>query len=379
MRLSNPWETQVLPAFEQRTAEVASRPASAPAPNVGAPAPKVGAPAPNVGTLASAERWLRAGMPIVVPTETVYGLAACASDAEAVARVFAIKGRPADNPLIAHVASTAAAQALAAAWSRRAQALAERFWPGPLTLVVGAREPMPWLSAGLDSIALRMPAHAFTRALIERVGPLAAPSANLSGRPSPTEARHALADLAGAVPLVVDGGELEHGLESTVVDVRGERAVLLRPGAVTLEALEACLAEPVALPGEDEPVRSPGMKYRHYSPRAELWVYPAAPDFDAARRLLAADAARLQASGRRVVVIASEPSGSVRSIALPADPAAVARSLFGWLRRADELGADAILIQGVACEGIGRAVMDRLLRAASVVRDARREASGNRT
>lgn len=328
---------------------------------------------PNLAALRSAERWLRQAEPVVVPTETVYGLAALAHDRTGVERVFQIKGRPADNPLIAHVADLEQARTLGRL-GPLAEELARLFWPGPLTLVVDAREPLPWLSAGLDSIALRLPSHAFMRALIERAGPIAAPSANLSGRPSPTHAAHARADLAGLVPLIVDGGALEHGLESTVVDARSDSPQLLRPGAVTVEQLEAALGLSLLTAQAGGAVRSPGMKYRHYSPHAELWVYPvaeasSAPDATPAA-LIDEDCRRLLAQGRRVGVIASRPPAATRSFSLPASAAEVARGLFDWLRRCDELGLDVILIEGIAPAGVGHAVMDRLLRAASVVRRA---------
>ena len=193
------WDTQIIGAFapfgERSSAE--HRPALAPA------------LAPNAAALAAAEHWLQQGFPVVVPTETVYGLAARADDRAAVERVYTIKGRPADNPLIVHVSGLEQLPLLAAELTPLAAALSRQFWPGPLTLVLHTTAPRPWLSAGLDSIALRLPQHAFMRALIERVGPLAAPSANLSGRPSPTLAAHAQADLAEQVPLIVDGGALD--------------------------------------------------------------------------------------------------------------------------------------------------------------------------
>jgi L-threonylcarbamoyladenylate synthase len=220
-------------------------------------------------------------------------------------------------------------------------------------------------------VAVRHPSHPFAAALIERVGPLAAPSANLSGRPSPTRARHALSDLSGRVPLIVDGGDLEHGLESTVLDVRGEVPVLLRPGALPAELLEQVLGTGVERASPHGEVRSPGMKYRHYSPRAELWLYPwdpGAPNTSAAPALLHGDARQLRASGRRVAAIAREPIEAERFIPQPRDPRELARSLFGWLYELDEVGVDCILVEGVAPSGIGRAVMDRLERAATIVR-----------
>ena len=316
--------------------------------------------------LAAAADWLGRSAPVVIPTETVYGLAAPALDRTAVGAVFAIKGRPQDNPLIVHVTRDEHLSEVGAGVSELARELMRRFWPGPLTLVVRCHKPLPWVTAGLDSVAVRHPAHGFAAALIDRVGPLAAPSANVSGRPSPTQAGHVLADLAGRVPLIVDGGALEHGLESTVLDVRGESPVLLRPGALPLEAIEAACGRVIRTATAHGPVRSPGMKYRHYSPRAELWLYPAGEVSSPASRL-AQDARRLQTAGRRVAAIARERVEAERFIEQPRDPKELARRLFGWLYELDALGVDTILVEGVAPVGVGRAVMDRLTRAASRV------------
>ena len=325
---------------------------------------------PSEHALAAAAGWLARGVPVVIPTETVYGLAAPALDRRAVAAVFEIKGRPADNPLIVHVTRSAHLGQIGAVPSALAQRLTERFWPGPLTLVLPCTAHIPWVTAGLDSVAVRHPAHAFAAALIDRAGPLAAPSANRSGRPSPTRGRHAALDLAGRVPLVIDGGALEHGLESTVLDVRGEEPVLLRPGALPLEALEQVLGRPIATASAHGPVRSPGMKYRHYSPRAELWLYPAG---NGARARLEQDAAELSARGRRLAVIAAQRVPAERFIALPSGAPELAHQMFAWLFELDELGVDDILVEGISADGVGRAVMDRLGRAATHVRDGRPE------
>lgn len=342
------WATEVLAAFEPGAA---------------------GAPVPSERALTSATDWLRRGVPVVMPTETVYGLAAPALDRDAVTAVFAIKQRPLDNPLIAHVAGLEQLPELGIRLSSLAAQLAEAFWPGPLTLVLPTRSQMPWVTAGLDSIAVRQPQHEFARALIQRVGPLAAPSANRSGLPSPTRASHALQDLNGLVPLIVDAGELEHGVESTVLDVRGTVPVLLRPGALSTEAIEAVCGCAVLLPQAGGAARSPGMKYRHYSPRAQLWLYPPLAGNARAARQLAADAHELRARGRRVAAIVREPVPEVeRIIPLPAEARQVARALFHWLRELDDQGIDCVLIEGVPAIGVGRAIMDRLERAATHIR-----------
>ncbi len=326
-------------------------------------------------SLAAAARWLQRSWPVVVPSETVYGLAARAVDRRAVQRVFEVKGRPADNPLIVHIAGEPGSpdlKELGIGLSGLAEDLAARFWPGPLTLVVPFVGSLPWVTAGLDSIALRAPTHPFFRALIERTGPLAAPSANRSGRPSPSLAQHAIEDLGGRVPLVVDDGLVEHGLESTVVDTRGGQLRVLRLGALPLEALAAAAAahRGVSLgraetPEAAGPPRSPGMKYRHYSPRAQLWLY--APGARGCQELVS-DAEALRAQGSVVGAVAASCPAAAHTKAPPGDAAELARQLFRMLRELDALGVDHILIQEPRAEGIGRAVIDRLRRAATRVR-----------
>jgi L-threonylcarbamoyladenylate synthase len=339
------WQTEVLAAFEPGAGGV-----------------------PSERALGRAAHWLAESVPVVMPTETVYGLAAPALDERAVQTVFAIKQRPLDNPLIVHVAGAEQLPALGVRFSHLAQQLAEAFWPGPLTLVLPTQIELPWVTAGLDSIAVRQPRHEFTLALIRRAGPLAAPSANLSGLPSPTRAQHAAADLTGRVPLIIDGGDLDHGLESTVVDARGEQPLLLRPGALSAEEIEACCGRALLTPESGGRSRSPGMKYRHYSPRAELWLYPPLSAHPAAAQQLADDARELRAQGRKVAAIVRQPIDVDRCIRLPSDPALMARHLFSWLRELDEERIEVVLIEGVSRVGIGRAIMDRLERAASGVR-----------
>lgn len=215
---------------------------------------------------------LKGGEPVVFPTETVYGLGAPLFNEEAVGRIFAIKKRPLDNPLIAHIASLEEASRLSASLSAGFYTLAKAFWPGPLTIVVKKRPEVPSLvSAGHPTIAIRMPSHAIARRLIEGVGePLVAPSANLSGKPSPTCLKDALEDVDGKVHFAIDGGECEVGIESTVVSLFHATPTLLRPGIITREMLEKTLGQRVLLPQGLTPNLSPGMKYRHYAPKATL-------------------------------------------------------------------------------------------------------------
>ncbi|MBI3508054.1 MAG: threonylcarbamoyl-AMP synthase [Chlamydiia bacterium] len=213
---------------------------------------------------------LKAGEVVIIPTETVYGLAACVHLPGAVQKIFQLKRRPADNPLIVHVASVEEALSLIEPPPEEFFLLANRFWPGPLTLVVRKRSSVTDLvSAGLPSIALRMPAHPLALALIQAAGPLAAPSANLSGKPSPTTLQDALEDFGDQVPITIDGGPCAIGIESTVVSLWDKTPTLLRPGYITPQTLEAVLGKPLGCQSEG-PVLSPGMKYRHYAPKAPV-------------------------------------------------------------------------------------------------------------
>lgn len=323
--------------------------------------------APDPATIADAAAVLAGGGLVALPTETVYGLGASASDADAVRRVFAAKRRPADNPLICHVADVDGLAALALRVTPLAAELAATWWPGPLTLVVDAAPGLPAeTTGGLDSVAVRVPAHPVALAVLRISGlAVAAPSANRSGRPSPTTAEHVLADLGGEVDLVLDAGPSPIGVESTVVDARGDRPVLLRPGAVTAEDLGLDL-EQTSDPthehatdlGAAESGRSPGTRYRHYAPVTPLLV--------AARDGGAELAAQAAAGGRRVGLVApgAVPPGVI-GLAAPIGATALAAVLFAALRRADALGLDALVVEAVDDAGIGRAVMDRLRRAAA--------------
>ena len=230
--------------------------------------------------IAKAAVLLKAGGLVAIPTETVYGLAANALDGSAVKRIFEAKGRPQDNPLIVHIASLDTLPKLVASVPDEALALADQFWPGPLTIILPKASCIPdEVSAGLETVAVRFPSHPVARAIIEASGlPLAAPSANTSGRPSPTKAEHVLHDLRGKIEAVVDGGDCGVGLESTVVSLAGNRPRLLRPGGVTHEQLEETLGPVEIDPAvthavqKNAVVSSPGMKYKHYSPKARVVI-----------------------------------------------------------------------------------------------------------
>ena len=284
---------------------------------------------------------------MAVPTETVYGLGADAANPDAVRRVFAVKGRPLDHPLIVHVASASALPRWAASVPPAAEALAAGCWPGPLTVVLPRRPDVDaTVAGGRDTIALRVPAHKLTLAVLEAFGGgIAAPSANRFGHVSPTTAQHVRDDLGDDVDLVLDGGPCTVGVESTIVDLTVEPPSVLRPGGIPLAALEAIVDGPVK--GEDTgPRRAPGMLASHYAPHARVEVVD---DPDAA----AARAGALRADGVRAGVLDPGP-----------DPDAYARHLYEWLRRADDDGLEVLVVVPPAATGLGWAVRDRLRKAA---------------
>jgi L-threonylcarbamoyladenylate synthase len=228
----------------------------------------------TASNLAEAAAILLSGQPVAIPTETVYGLAAPIFDLEAVQKIFSMKGRPQDNPLIAHVSSIAMVESIAQNIPQIFYELAEKFWPGPLTMVLQRKECVPDLvTAGEGSVAIRMPSHPIALQLIERVGvPLVAPSANLSGRPSPTCVAHVLEDFEGILSAVVEGGSCQIGIESTVLNLLSEIPTLLRPGSISKMHIEEIIGLEIALPKKGGPVLSPGMKYRHYAPKGQLYL-----------------------------------------------------------------------------------------------------------
>lgn len=297
---------------------------------------------------------LRGDQVVALPTETVYGLAARAASQEAVERIFAVKGRPTDNPLIVHASSMDDAFALAGHVPDYARRLARRFWPGPLSLVFRSAVDWPWVQAGHPTIAVRVPEPAYLREVIRRVGPLAAPSANLSGRPSPTTAAHCQADLGGAVPLIVDGGPCERGVESTVVDCTGPAPAILRPGPVTAEMIER-FGEASGPPGA---AASPGTRHPHYRPRARVVIVDDATAVEDPEGMTITP-------GRRIPLERGEGgSGSTPRRRTYGSLDEFGRNLYAWLREADELGVRTIYVERVSEEGLGVAIMNRLRKAA---------------
>lgn len=316
--------------------------------------------------MARAADVLREGQIVAVPTETVYGLAANALDPTAVKRIFEAKGRPAHNPIIVHVASEEMARACVVAWTPLAAKLRAAFWPGPLTLVLPRARTVPdVVTAGGQTVGIRWPSHPFVQALIRACGfPLAAPSANLSNRVSPTTAAHVLRQLGDRIPLIVDGGQAQVGIESTVLDISHRPPKLLRPGMIHEQALVAVAGDLAVGPAENTSIlRSPGLLKKHYAPHAQLVVWQWHDERELRQR--AAD------SGldlRRVFVIVHtripSAAGWGRVSVIPHDPGAYARAIYGELHACDEAGAGLIIAEALPSGPEWKAIADRLNRAA---------------
>jgi L-threonylcarbamoyladenylate synthase len=315
---------------------------------------------------------LRAGQLVALPTETVYGLAANAWDAAAVARIYEVKGRPARNPIIVHVAGLELARDCVAEWPPVADKLAGAFWPGPLTLVLPRSQKIPLMvTAGGPTVGVRWPSHPFIQAVIRACGfPLAAPSANPANQVSPTNAGHVQKAFAGKIPLIVDGGPSQVGLESTVLDLAAAPPRLLRPGMIHAESLlavmgaaELRLTAPDLSAGGGGILRSPGMLPKHYSPKAKLVILSWRDQADLTSQLQP-----LHFPPEKTCVIAHSPipfSGDFRRVAvLPRDAAAFARALYAELHQADESGAALIVVEAPPSDPAWRAIADRLSRAA---------------
>lgn len=323
----------------------------------------------TVNEFEAAARIIRVGGLVGIPTETVYGLGANGLNPLAVDRIFQAKGRPQDNPLILHIPESSWLERYCEDIPEAAWRLAKRFWPGPLTMILRRKPIVPdVVTAGLDTVGMRCPAHSVCRAVIQAAGvPVAAPSGNLSGKPSPTTARHMLDDMDGRINAILDGGDCQVGVESTIIDLTCRPPRLLRPGGVPLEELQAVLGEVEVDPavvrplGDGEQPRAPGMKYRHYAPKARvvlLWG------------TLVQFAAYLEAQPPGCGVLCFEGE-QARFGGHPCvtygrrdDPVSQAQALFGALRRIDELGLTSVYARVDSPDGVGQAVYNRLLRAA---------------
>ena len=330
----------------------------------------------------TAARIWRMGGLVAFPTETVYGLGGNGLDPEAAKRIYAAKGRPSDNPLILHIAHTDQLEPLTTSVSGKARALMDAFWPGPLTLIFGRRECVPReTSGGLDTVAVRMPSHPVAARLLDVCGlPIAAPSANLSGRPSPTSAAHVEEDLGGRIDLIIDGGEVGIGVESTIIDVSTDTPVMLRPGYITREMAEEVIGPIDIDPAVIRPVsaavrpKAPGMKYRHYAPKAAMQLVdgPLPSVVAYINKKIREEADPSSESGRlRIGVLATDEtkerydrSAVILSVGSRSDPDSIAHNLFRVLRDFDAAGVDRIYSETVPDEGSGYAVMNRLRKSA---------------
>ncbi len=320
---------------------------------------------------------LKAGGLVAFPTETVYGLGGDALQPDASRKIYAAKGRPSDNPLIVHIADMEHLPPAARDVPESAERLAAKLWPGPLTMIFKKTDLVPYeTSGGLDTVAVRMPSHPVAKELIRMGGGyVAAPSANASGRPSPTCAAHVQEDLTGRIEMILDGGPVKIGLESTIVDFTEEVPMILRPGFVSRQTLEEILGEvrvdPGILGGKEDPLvrpKAPGMRYRHYAPKAPLLIVEG--EEDRVIRRINELARNDMAAGKRVGVISTKESAEayqadvVRAVGSRGDEETVARGLFGVLREFDSDGVDVIYSEGFSSPGLGMAIMNRLLKAA---------------
>jgi len=300
---------------------------------------------------------------VAIPTETVYGLAANAFIEKAVAKIFVAKGRPADNPLIVHISDASQLDELVEKVPLKAKKLIKEFWPGPLTIVLKKSKKVPDIvTAGLDSVAVRMPSNKIALEVIKQCGfPLAAPSANSSTLPSPTKAKHVLDDLNGKIPLILDEGQCEVGLESTVISLIGKIPQILRPGKVTLEEIEQVIGKvnvhnPQNAPALKEKPISPGMKYRHYSPRAEVILISSEKNFEEEVFELSSD--------KKIGIISfSKKLNLENEYFFDKDLKLFAKNLFICFRELDERGTEIIFVEGVKERGLGLAIMNRLKKA----------------
>lgn len=321
---------------------------------------------------------LKSGGLVAFPTETVYGLGADALSSRAAKKIYEAKGRPSDNPLIVHIADIGALDKLVKNVSPKAKALMDKFWPGPMTLVFQKSDIVPYdVTGGLETVAVRLPSHETARQLIRRSGCyIAAPSANTSGRPSPTLARHVIEDLSGKIDMIIADDTVEVGIESTIIDVSTDEILVLRPGFITLDMIREVVGQAELDPAiagdrsvEGKP-KAPGMKYRHYAPKAELKIVSGERDKVVA--YINEQIASLTADNARVGIMATdETAGSyighnitVKSLGSRSEEAGIARHLYATLRSFDDEGVDYIFSESFSRNSVGQATMNRLIKAA---------------
>ena len=329
----------------------------------------------NTDVIREAGRILKEGGLVAFPTETVYGLGADALNEDAAKKIYAAKGRPSDNPLIIHITNMKALEKIVSEIPEKAKKIAEKYWPGPLTMIFNKSEIVPYgTTGGLDTVAVRMPVDEIAREVIDAGGGyIAAPSANTSGRPSPTTAQHVAEDLTGRVDMIIDGGAVEIGVESSILDVTVEPPMILRPGAITKEMFEEVIGE-VAVdrtlikPDSKQVPKAPGMKYRHYAPKADLTIIEG--PLDKVVKEINKRAEEKIDAGYKVGVIGTEETvedylaGDIKCIGTREDESTIAANLFRILREFDDDRVDYIYSESFDTAGIGSAIMNRLLKAA---------------
>jgi len=330
---------------------------------------------PNQSIIRNASKLIRSGEIIAFPTETVYGLGGNALDPSSVSRIFEIKGRPPDNPLIVHIADMKMLETLVIQIPSKAHRIIEKFWPGPITLVLKKSKIVPMITTGgLNTVAVRMPRNKIALALIKESGlPIAAPSANISGRPSPTSAKHVYDDLAGKIKLILDGGTTRIGIESTVIDMTQRIPVILRPGGISKESIEneigkVCIHNSLLgnVSKKTMKYRSPGMKYRHYTPKAKV-ILVEGPENLAKKKIIQLTE-KLESEGKKVTIMTASKSLKVNPEKIQymgKTLETIARNLFANLRQADKDKIDIIIVQGIQYNKTGFAIMNRLRKAAS--------------
>jgi L-threonylcarbamoyladenylate synthase len=333
----------------------------------------------NMEYISEASEILRKGGLVAFPTETVYGLGGDAKDKEASRKIYAAKGRPSDNPLIVHIARFSQLQEISKDLPENAKKLADAFWPGPLTMVVNKNEVIPYeTTGGLDTVAVRMPNNSIALALIEESGcMIAAPSANTSGRPSPTKASHVYEDLSGKIDAILDGGAVDIGLESTIVDLTEDVVTILRPGYINMEMLKEVVGEVRIDPGivyndkgttSGAKPKAPGMRYKHYAPKGDLTIISGDEDKVVAK-INELTKAAIEAGSKVGIIATSETAdrysdGQILVIGDRSDEGSIAHNLYDILRKFDELGVDLIYSESFATPNMGQAIMNRLLKAA---------------
>ncbi|MCH5260463.1 MAG: threonylcarbamoyl-AMP synthase [Lachnospiraceae bacterium] len=318
---------------------------------------------------------IKAGGLVAFPTETVYGLGGDALNPLSSAKIYSAKGRPSDNPLIVHIADMGALDAIVREIPDSAGKLADKFWPGPLTMILHKSEAVPYeTTGGLDTVAVRMPVHGVARELIRAAGGyVAAPSANRSGRPSPTLAKYVIEDMDGRIEMIIDGGDVEIGLESTIVDLTAERPIILRPGYITRQMLEQVLSaveEDSTIMRDDsgQAPKAPGMKYRHYAPKGDLTIVDGTAE--CVVEYINTRIAMHRNDNKRTGVIGTDASVKeyradvCKSVGKRSDEEAIAKELYRVLRELDDENVEIIYAESFDTDGIGQAVMNRLLKAA---------------